>query len=169
MTKRSLTFALGATLLLSGSTAAVSATPHTLSRYCAVDLNSLCAGIKPGEGRIHAPTVAHQRTLCGVLGKAFQGRLGSKRVPRGYPTFLPPRRLWEHCKLHEAASWRGQRSLQRSAGVRRLPGQRSVTLSDPTLSLLRDWTLPSRERTLKSRKVLQRNRSGYSTHDKVAL
>ena len=31
MTKRSLMFALGATLLLSGSTAAVSATPHTLS------------------------------------------------------------------------------------------------------------------------------------------
>jgi hypothetical protein len=57
MTKRSLMFALGATLLLSGSTAAVSATPHTLSRYCAVDLNSLCAGIKPGEGRIHALSV----------------------------------------------------------------------------------------------------------------
>ena len=52
MTKRSLMFALGATLLLSGSTAAVSATPHSLSRYCAVDLNSLCAGIKPARGAI---------------------------------------------------------------------------------------------------------------------
>jgi hypothetical protein len=59
MTKRSLMFALGATLLLSGSTAAVSATPHTLSRYCAVDLKSLCAGIKPGEGRIHACLQSH--------------------------------------------------------------------------------------------------------------
>ncbi len=52
-------FALCATLLLSGSTAAVSATPHTLSRYCAVDLKSLCAGITPGEGRIHACLEAH--------------------------------------------------------------------------------------------------------------
>jgi Cysteine rich repeat len=52
-------FALGATLLLSGSTAAVSATPHTLSRYCAADLKSLCAGIKPGEGRIHACLQSH--------------------------------------------------------------------------------------------------------------
>ena len=44
-------FALGATLLLSGATAAVSATQHTLSRYCAADLKSLCGRIKPGEGR----------------------------------------------------------------------------------------------------------------------
>ena len=52
-------FALGATLLVSGSTAAVSATPHTLSRYCAADLKSLCAGIKPGAGRIHACLQSH--------------------------------------------------------------------------------------------------------------
>ena len=59
MTMRPLMFALGATLLLSGSTAAISATPHTLSRYCAVDLKSLCAGITPGEGRIHACLQSH--------------------------------------------------------------------------------------------------------------
>jgi hypothetical protein len=115
---------------------------------------------------------ACSRTLANSLwlfGKAFEGRLGSKRVPRRHPAFLPSRRLWEHCELHEAASWRGPRSVQRSAGVRRLPRGRSVTLSDPTLILLRNWTLPSREDTLKSSKVLQRNRSGYSTHDKVAL
>ena len=59
MTIRSSMFALGASLLLSGSTAAISATPHTLSRYCAVDLKSLCAGITPGEGRIHACLQSH--------------------------------------------------------------------------------------------------------------
>jgi Cysteine rich repeat len=59
MTMRSSMFALGASLLLSGSTAAISATPHTLSRYCAVDLKSLCAGITPGEGRIHACLQSH--------------------------------------------------------------------------------------------------------------
>jgi hypothetical protein len=35
------------------------ATRHTLSRYCAVDLKSLCAGITPGEGRIHACIESH--------------------------------------------------------------------------------------------------------------
>ena len=66
--------------------------PHTLSRFCAVDLKSLCAGVAPGEGRHSCVlAVAHQRTLCGPLGKAFEGRLGGKRVPRGHPKFLPPR------------------------------------------------------------------------------
>lgn len=74
MTKRSLLFALGATLLLSGSTAAISATQHTLSRYCAVDLKSLCAGIAPGEGRIHA--CAYSRTSASSLSAARQGFQG---------------------------------------------------------------------------------------------
>ena len=63
MTKTSLMLALGATLLLSGSTAAVSATPTTLSRYCAVDLKSLCAGIAPGEGRIRGCIESHISNL----------------------------------------------------------------------------------------------------------
>ena len=61
MTKSSLMLALCATVLLSGS--AVSATRHSLSRYCAVDLKSLCAGIKPGEGRIHACIESHMSEL----------------------------------------------------------------------------------------------------------
>jgi hypothetical protein len=63
MTKRSLMFALGATLLLSGSTAAVGAAPHALSRFCAVDLKSLYAGIAPGEGRIRACIESHINEL----------------------------------------------------------------------------------------------------------
>jgi hypothetical protein len=59
MSKTTLPLALGAALLLSGPTAAISATRHTLSRYCAVDLKSLCAGIAPGEGRIRACLEAH--------------------------------------------------------------------------------------------------------------
>ena len=59
MTKGPLMFALGATLLLSGSTAAFGAAPHALSRFCAVDLKSLCAGVAPGEGRIRACLESH--------------------------------------------------------------------------------------------------------------
>ncbi len=71
MTKRSLIFALGAMLLLSGSTAALSAAHTNLSRYCAVDLKSLCAGITPGEGRIHACLQSH----IGELSVACSARL----------------------------------------------------------------------------------------------
>ncbi len=59
MTKWSVMFALGAALLLSGSIAAVGAAPHAMSRFCAVDLKSLCAGVKPGEGRIRACIESH--------------------------------------------------------------------------------------------------------------
>jgi hypothetical protein len=59
MERSSIVLALGATLLLSGSAAAIAAPPHTLSRYCAVDLKSLCAGIAPGEGRIRDCIQAH--------------------------------------------------------------------------------------------------------------
>src|SRR5208283_6006784 len=60
MTMRSvMLFALGASLLLSGSTPVVGAAPHALSRFCAVDLKSLCAGITPGEGRIRACIESH--------------------------------------------------------------------------------------------------------------
>jgi len=66
-------FALGATLLLSGSTAAISATPHTLSRYCAVDLKSLCADVKPGEGAFKR---AYSRISAHSLWAARQGFRG---------------------------------------------------------------------------------------------
>ena len=72
-------FALGTTLLLSGSTAAVSATPHTLSRYCAVDLKSLCAGIKPGEGRIHARLQSHISELSVAVRQGFRGPPGQQK------------------------------------------------------------------------------------------
>ncbi len=77
MAKRSMMFALGAALLLSGSTAAVGAAPHALSRFCAVDLKSVCTGITPGEGRIRACIELHIGKLCGLLSKAVEGRLGS--------------------------------------------------------------------------------------------
>ena len=150
--------------------AAVTATPHTLSRYCAVDLESLWSGIKPGEGRIHACLQSHTSELSvGCSARLSRAARAAKEYQADIQRLCPHARLWEGCKLREAASWRGQRSLQSSAGVRRLPRQRSATLSDPTPSLLRDWTLPSREGTLKSSKVPQRNRSDYSTHDKVVL
>ena len=58
--------ALGAALLLSASTVAVNAmgggSCH-LRKTCAVDLDSLCAGITPGEGRIPACLRAHMANL----------------------------------------------------------------------------------------------------------
>ena len=50
---------ISAALLFAGSTAAISAAPHTLSRHCAIDLKSLCAGIVPGQGRIRACLQSH--------------------------------------------------------------------------------------------------------------
>ncbi len=47
--------ALGAAMLLTAPTASIQAA----ERLCAVDLKSLCAGITPGEGRIHACIQAH--------------------------------------------------------------------------------------------------------------
>jgi hypothetical protein len=58
--------ALGAALLLSASTVAVNAmgggSCH-LRKTCAVDLDSLCAGVTPGEGRIPACLRAHMANL----------------------------------------------------------------------------------------------------------
>ncbi len=48
-------FALGATLLITASTAPVQAE----DRDCTVDLTSLCAGVAPGEGRIQACIQSH--------------------------------------------------------------------------------------------------------------
>jgi hypothetical protein len=58
--------AFGATLLLSASTVAVNAmgggSCH-LRKTCAVDLDSLCAGVKVGEGRLPACLKAHMANL----------------------------------------------------------------------------------------------------------
>ena len=60
---------LSAALLLSGSTAAFSAT-----RACTTDLKSLCAGIAPGGGRIHDCLQSHISELSvgcsAILSKA---------------------------------------------------------------------------------------------------
>jgi hypothetical protein len=73
--KITLMFALGTTLLLLGSTAVISATPHTLSRYCAVDLKSLCAGslARGAFMRAYSPTSAN--SLWAVR-QAFRGPPG---------------------------------------------------------------------------------------------
>ena len=61
---------LGAALLLLGSTAAVNAAGGGschLRKTCAVDLDALCAGVAPGEGRVRACLMAHMAgmsTFC---------------------------------------------------------------------------------------------------------
>jgi hypothetical protein len=57
---------LGAALLLLGSTLAVDAmgggSCH-LRKTCAVDLDALCAGVTPGEGRVRACLMAHMASM----------------------------------------------------------------------------------------------------------
>ncbi len=58
--------ALGAALLLWASTVAVNATGGGschLRKTCAVDLDSLCAGVTPGEGRVRACLMAHMANM----------------------------------------------------------------------------------------------------------
>jgi hypothetical protein len=59
--------AVGAALLLLGSTVAVNAAGGGgschLPKTCAIDLNSLCTGVTPGEGRIPACLTSHLSSL----------------------------------------------------------------------------------------------------------
>ena len=55
MKKAFYSLALGAALLLTASATSVRAEDP----YCAVDLKSLCAGIAPGGGHVHACIEAH--------------------------------------------------------------------------------------------------------------
>ncbi|HKI14836.1 MAG TPA: hypothetical protein VKA12_07485 [Roseiarcus sp.] len=57
---------LGAALLLSASTVAVNAAGGGschLRKTCAVDLDALCAGVTPGEGRVRACLMAHMASM----------------------------------------------------------------------------------------------------------
>ena len=115
------TVALGAALLLTASTASVRAE----DRDCTVDLKSMCAGIAPGRGT-HSGVYpgAHERTLRGLLVKAVEGCMGLRRVQRRHPALLPPSHLWQHYRLHEAASRRGQRPMQGGDRIHCLPRRR---------------------------------------------
>jgi hypothetical protein len=58
--KRSLfAVALGATMLLAGSWGASAQGLFATERDCATDIKSLCAGVKPGEGRVLACLQSH--------------------------------------------------------------------------------------------------------------
>ncbi len=57
---------LGAALLLLGSTVALNAAGGGschLRKTCAVDLDALCAGVTPGEGRVRACLMAHMASM----------------------------------------------------------------------------------------------------------
>ena len=76
MKTSSLLIALGAALLLTGSWGARAQEGlFTSERDCAVDVGSLCAGVKPGEGRVLACLQSHVGELsvgCStVLSKAI--------------------------------------------------------------------------------------------------
>ena len=72
-------------------------------------------------------TGAHQRTFRGLLIKAVEGCVGLLGVPCGHAALLPRREIWRHRRLHETASRRGQRPVQGSDGVHRIPRRRLAT------------------------------------------
>ncbi len=65
MKTASIAVALGAALLLSASTVTVNAMGGSchLRKTCAVDLDALCAGVTPGEGRARACLTAHMANM----------------------------------------------------------------------------------------------------------
>ncbi len=122
------TIALGAALLLTGPVGASAQEGlFTSERDCAVDVKSLCAGVAPGEGRILACLQAHEGGLsvgCStILSKAAWT---AKECAGDIQAILPQCDIQQHFRLHEAASRRGQRPVQGSAGVHGLSRRRSV-------------------------------------------
>jgi hypothetical protein len=70
--------ALGAALLLAGSSVAVDAmgggSCH-LRKTCTVDLGSLCAGVTPGEGRVRACLMAHMASMSTFCSAKLSGQI----------------------------------------------------------------------------------------------
>src|SRR3984885_5833106 len=86
------TVALGAALLLTGTgSAGAQEGLFTSERDCTTDVSSLCAGVKPGGGRVLACLQSHVGDLsvgCStILSKAL---LTAQEWLRGHQQFCPP-------------------------------------------------------------------------------
>ena len=120
--------AFGAALLLSASTVAVNAmgggSCH-LPKTCAVDLNSLCASVPVGDGRLPACEGAHGQSFGALLRQAFEGSLCGHDMRSGRQAFLRQRHIRRrpHRVVHADASRRSQQLMQERAGVHRRAAQ----------------------------------------------
>ena len=125
------TVALGAALLLTGTgSAGAQEGLFTSERDCTTDVKSLCAGVKPGGGRVLACLQSHiERTLRWLLVNSVEGHLDRAAMRRGHSSLLPQRHVRQRRRLHETASRRGQRDLQGSDGVHGLSRRRPILSS----------------------------------------
>ena len=120
--------AFGAAVLLSASTVAVNAmgggSCH-LPKTCAVDLNSLCASVPVGDGRLPACEGAHGQSFGALLRQAFEGSLCRHDMRSGRQAFLRQRHIRRrpHRVVHADASRRSQQLMQERAGVHRRAAQ----------------------------------------------
>jgi hypothetical protein len=110
------TVALGAALLLTGTgSAGAQEGLFTSERDCTTDVSSLCAGVKPGGGRVLA---------------CLQSHVGDRAAMRGGHSSILPHRHIRHCRrLHETAPQRGQRDLQGGDGVHGVSRRRPILSS----------------------------------------
>ena len=65
-----------------------------------------------------------ERPLCGLLDQFCRRPSGPRRMRRGHSALLPHRHVRQRRRLHETASWRGQRDLQGGDGVHGLTRRR---------------------------------------------
>jgi hypothetical protein len=83
MVKKSLVVAAGIALL-GGSTATVAQDRmerFRIARACAGDIERLCYGVPPGEGRIKACMRAHMRELSAPCFDAILGAIAAEKEP----------------------------------------------------------------------------------------
>jgi hypothetical protein len=77
---RLFSFVLGSALLLAaGPSSAQDA--RTIARACAGDIERLCAGVPPGEGRIKACIKAHITELSAPCFDTLLGAVASEKEP----------------------------------------------------------------------------------------
>ena len=117
-------------------------------------------GRRARRGRVLACLQSHISELSvgcsSILSKAAWV---AKECAGGHPALLPRRQNRRHCRLHAAASWRGQRPVQGGAGVHRLPRRRSVTPAASVAGLRRE---ASNRSDLRAKRALRRQNPAAS-------
>ena len=111
--------ALGAALFLSGSNVAVNAMGGCHPRRtCAVDLNSLCTGITPGEGRIPACLMSHMANLSTTCSATAENRSPRNHGPPAVRQHHRPRRAFHPTGRHRVHDDRDQDAGEGSVSAR---------------------------------------------------
>lgn len=78
---RELAMAVGGMLMLMGSMVSAQEDAHPIVRACAGDVDRLCAGVPPGEGRIKECMRAHLSELSAPCLDAILGAISAGKEP----------------------------------------------------------------------------------------